>query len=291
MQPLSARTRRTYFFVLAFIFVAAILPLGLYATGWRFTTAEGLVRTGGVYLHVSSPGVTAYVDGQPAETSSLLQRNIFVQNLAPAEYEFSVSKEGYRSWKKTLSIRSQKVTEAHPLLVPETPERIDIPEFLPTASSTATGTKSVATKNPEYATITALFEPVPVSKKIASTTPATNPLEKTKSKLRLTPEGNTITASWHGSVENAPFYFCTTGTCTGTTTVTFADRIMYADFYPGEQDFIIIQLPGGVYVAELDARSSVGVVPLLEKKGAEFRIDTSGKIFLKEGKAFSELVL
>lgn len=290
MKPLSARTRRTYLFTLISIFVAAVLPLVLYANGWR-VTADGLVRTGGIYLQVSSAGVTAYIDGESVETSSLLQRNIFVQNLAPAEYEFSVSKEGFRPWKKILSIESQKVTEAHPLLMPESPERTDIPELLPMATSTATGTKPVTTKNPEYATVLALFDAASAGKKATSTEPLMHPLQKVNGKLVLFPEAKTVVASWHGSVESAPFYFCTTGTCVSTTTVTFADPILYADFYPGEQDFILITLAGGVYAAELDARSSVTVAPLLEVPGAEFRVDSSGAVFLKEGKKLSQLAL
>lgn len=291
MKPLSARTRRAYFFTLVCIFVAAILPLALYANGWRFSMAEGLLRTGGIYLHVSLTGVTAYVDGEAAETSSLLQRNIFVQNLSPEEHEFSVYKEGFRPWSKTLPVRSQKVTEAHPLLVPETLERIAIPEFLPVATTTDAVTVPAPVKNPEYVAATLLFKEELVVQTATSTDPVKRPFEKTKGKLTVYPEGKTVVASWQGVLENAPFYFCATGSCVATTTVTFSDRVSYVDFYPGEQDFILVALPDGVYAAELDTRSSVMVTPLVEAKNIEFRVDTSDTILLKEGDSFSTLLL
>ncbi len=286
MQPLSSRARRTYFFVLLAVFAAAIVPLALFANGWRFHTSEGIVRTGGVFLRLSGTGVTATIDGEVAETNSLLQRNIFVQNLIPGTHTVSVAREGYHAWEKTLPIVSEKVTEAHPLLVPVAPVIVPIPEFL-SATSTATGTLASKTKNPGYATVAALFAPAKVlPKSVASSTP-----QVSSAKLELVPKGNELTALWHGSVDNAPFYFCTSGTCVATTTVTFSARVMHADFYPGEQDFVLVALPDGIYAAELDARFSTTVVPLLQAEGADFRVGSEGRVYIRQGKAFSELVL
>ncbi len=104
--------------VLSFILLGTALAI-FYAKGYRFTTNEGkpiFQGTGILSLSSSPEGAKVYINGNlTTATNNTL-------NLRPGTYDVEIRKEGYFSWKKTVVIKKELVTEANALLFPTTPK-------------------------------------------------------------------------------------------------------------------------------------------------------------------------
>lgn len=107
------------FSVLAFIVIAFVTLL--YAQGYRISDNLGLKKTGGLYIGASEQNMQIYINNRFRKKTSLLQRSLFIQNLAPATYMVRVEKDGYSPWQKQLPVLEEYVTEAKAFLVPQQP--------------------------------------------------------------------------------------------------------------------------------------------------------------------------
>ncbi|MBI2024081.1 hypothetical protein HYT00_01700 [Candidatus Giovannonibacteria bacterium] len=108
--------------VILWISIAAFIVLMpvvmLYALGYRLDDTWQLRKTGGINITSDITGSEIFLNGQLKKTTNLLQKDVFIDNLAPGKYEIQVLANGYLPWVKKLEVFSQLVTEVRPLLIP-----------------------------------------------------------------------------------------------------------------------------------------------------------------------------
>lgn len=116
-------TRHILFYLAIAIFVTLAPGLVLYSLGYRFDWQAKLVRKVGMII----------IETQPKEARVYLnnklvgkQSPVKIKNLLPGDYTVRVEQEGFFSWEKKLTVKSQEVNWAnHVLLVKkEWPEEI-----------------------------------------------------------------------------------------------------------------------------------------------------------------------
>ncbi len=107
---------RLLIFVATLLFISTGTYLMIrYAQGYR-ATRTGIIKGTGLLSANSFPtAAEVYVDGRlTSATDATL-------NLDPGEYEVEIKKDGYHSWKKSLTITEELVTETRTLLFPSSP--------------------------------------------------------------------------------------------------------------------------------------------------------------------------
>lgn len=242
VQPLSRTHRSTFFYVLAAIFFVSLPFLFLYATGYRFTWERGeFIGTGGMYVSVDRTGAEIYIDGELVRETRVFRTAFYAQNLPPGTHRVVVQKPGHHTWVKQLPVYAHLVTEALAFNIPEktearviSPWRLESGETLLEASSSlpfaitntfqvATSTRTPRTPDTEYERLSALFlEATATSspsvleraQNVLSGAPATSSAQsiststKESGGVRLYMEGEELLASFVGSRENMPYYYC-----------------------------------------------------------------------------------
>lgn len=87
-----------------------------FAQGYRPDFSTKSLRPSGILVATSVPdGAQLYIDGRlKSATNTTI-------NLSPGEYEVEIKKEGYTSWKKTLTIKKELVAQTDAYLFPTFP--------------------------------------------------------------------------------------------------------------------------------------------------------------------------
>ncbi len=288
MKPLSVTKRRVYFFFFAIAFVLLIPVLILYSTGYRLDSALGLIRTGGLYISVPYSGVNVYINDEIVRQTGVFQKNVFVQNLKPDNYSVRVEKDELQVWTKQLEVFPKTVTEAYSFMLPQEILFSEIKEFVELATTTATTTMSQnipptrPQKNPLYVNAMELFVP-------ATTTPIVTPLATTtedikiKRKLLVENQDGTLSVSWTGDLNSRPHYFCVDDNCKKEIIINTPSKVRTFDFFPGRDDLLIVALSDGVFVIEVDDRSSQNIQTVMLGKGLNFRFGNNDILYIKDG--------
>ncbi|TAL49214.1 PEGA domain-containing protein [Patescibacteria group bacterium] len=288
MKPLSRTKRRIYLIFFALVFVVSLPLVILYARGYRLTLSEALKfgRTGGFYIAATQSGAEIYIDSKLVKKTGIFQKNVLVQNLKPGSYDIKVVKDGFHTWTKTLSVFSETVTEAHPFMLPENPELVEVPPYL-SDSGMPTSTPPKASlintlRNPEYIQAAALFS-VASSKETALKSGTSTEILGIQRKLSVENRDGRLYIEWLGKSADIPSYFCQYEQCKSSITLAGLSAVKVFDFYPGRGDLLIIAVSDGIYVAEMDDRSAQNIQPLFPGKNLDFRID-GDVIFIKQAK-------
>ena len=119
MKPLSPRKRRAYVWLFVALFFFSVPIALLYAGGYRYKPGFGLVETGGIFLSVPYSDATAYMNGKEVGRSSILNKNFYINDLAPSAYVLHVIRASSTPWYRTVVVEPKIVTEARATLVPE----------------------------------------------------------------------------------------------------------------------------------------------------------------------------
>ncbi|MFH1472996.1 MAG: hypothetical protein ABIF06_01095 [bacterium] len=275
MQPLSKRKRLGYLVLSCLLFVILAPSAILYARGYRLTDSFEITRTGGLYASVGLSGAQVYLDNVLVKETGIFQKGALIQNLKPDTYTIRVEKDGLHSWEKTLPVFRETVTDVRTLMLPLEPEIIEI---LPKKkeSGEATSTKTIAEDNPQYEQAIELF----TAKKTASSTE-----EKLINKLSAEKEEEKVIVTWLGDEGSRPSYFCLGEECQEEIIVSSKSGISSFYFMPGRDDLIIFQTRNGIYVSEIDSRSTQNIQPIWEKWGLELRV-SDNTIYIKDGKRY-----
>lgn len=293
ISPLSPARRTFYFRLSITIFVIAVPVLFLYATGYRFEGITGLVKTGGMYVSAERSGAEIHVNGELVRETGTFRRAFFVQDLEPGTYTVEVTKAGFHPWGKTLSVYAHIVTEAQAFNMPVEPLLTLIPPTLTAQSQVATS--SVPAQNPVYveihsafatttatSTLGALPPRAPTSSSDEALAAAAATTTKEFRGMRLSDTGEHIVAAWTRSSESIPFYFCMpeAGCMDHIVLNTKGGKPSYFDFFPGSADLVLVTLPDGIWVTELDNRSGQNIQPLFLAEGSDFRV-VDGNIYVE----------
>ncbi len=273
-------------FFIAFMIIAPIVLL--YAHGDILGTGWTLLPTGGIFINSAPSGSSIFLNNKPKETTSFFSKSVVIKSLRSGNYEISVTKDGYNSWSKKISVLNNFVSDANVFMLQEKVEIRDIEKYL--ASSTK--------KNPEYVDIAAVFSKVATTTKNISTSTidfksnlGTKHSPIMNGKIGLWREGYKIYAQWFGREEIAPRYFCDMENCTKMIEVIdlgdFPMRFNFLSEYPG---VVVIALNEKIFAIQIENNPEKKEQIIFSGINPDFRI-SNGSLYIKDGIHFSEVIL
>jgi len=109
--------RLVFFFgAVAFVVVLTLL-LVFYGRGYRLNLSSRRIAGTGIIAITSTPSdASVYLDGQFKNST-----NTNIENLTPGKYDLRITKDGFSSWEKQISVTKEKVTPVNVLLFPLAP--------------------------------------------------------------------------------------------------------------------------------------------------------------------------
>ena len=283
MQPLSRWKRRLYLYSLAALFFILVPIVFLYAAGYRYRSGIGFVQTGAIFVTVGYSGAQILLDGAHIGTSGILNRNFYVDNLAPGAYTLEVSHEAYRPWSRMLVVEQNLVSTAAAFLLPE---KIDVMRLTTATSTDSAGSPQAATSTESTISVVQRSTYLQAFSAHASTTAAGASEEQGGEGLFL--EHGNVYVRWLRQSASPPDNFCgrpsycaleipiERGPETATRAAFYAGGVVYRT------------KEEGVFIVEADVRPNPVSAPLYPKPGADFVIVGSALI-IKDGSALYEI--
>jgi len=145
-SPMQHKTR----IVLFYLFVAAFLIGGtgvlLYSYGWRFSTeTKTFQKIGAIYIKTNVRDTAITINGKPyKDAAGILQSGTLISNLLPKTYRVEITKDGYHTYHKTLTVKPSQVEEL--LNVQLIPKQIERTFIAPTKGTRLVDTMQTADK-------------------------------------------------------------------------------------------------------------------------------------------------
>lgn len=111
--------------IILFLILATIITT--YSLGYRYNfTRHQIVKTGILRLSPTTTDMEISIDDEKVK-QSIVKKNTEIPNLLPGDYQISIKKTGHQTWKKTITIEPNKITnENNILLLPIEPKIEDI---------------------------------------------------------------------------------------------------------------------------------------------------------------------
>lgn len=132
------KTRLFVFYTFVLLFLAAGTGVLLYSSGWRIDFETGKVqKIGAIYVKANVKDIAIKIsDKDYQDDSGLLQSGTLISNLLPKTYKVEISKQGYLTYHKTVTVQPSRVEELlNVQLIPET--------FEPTTLAQVKGSKFI----------------------------------------------------------------------------------------------------------------------------------------------------
>lgn len=372
VEPLPYKTRRRTFLFLVTLFVVSLPFLYLYATGYRFDLRDpnAIVGTGGIYVSADRSGAEIYIDDELVRETRVFRTAFYAQNLEPKTHKVHVQKEGHHTWVKELPVTSHRVTEAQAFNMPMIPTVRVISEYTSATGSTIVRTPLISTTtvntvlatttratttfavNPEYGALIPFFKSGTTTKEertlirrienelVGTTTPEEAPTStRTVGGVMLSRDSEgAVYATWVGSFESMPYYYCappfsrysttsvdeardgrvnqaavggsmeeeeselppafihpvqevdTNVPCDRRIKLDPGEPISGFEFFPGSTDLVVVALPRGVYVMEIDARAWQNLQPLVFGENLTVHVENGG-IYVYDGTLIYQVIL
>ncbi|HAO64963.1 TPA: hypothetical protein DCQ44_03215 [Candidatus Taylorbacteria bacterium] len=282
------------------VFVLILPIIILYAIGYRFGSVSWLqfTGTGGIFVRTERSGVEVDVDGTVEKKTGIFQHNFLVADLKPGLHSLVVKSDGYNQWTKKVNVYAEKVTEINPFLIPDKTVLRPLYQYILPGGSVIATTSAVSLKkipnkliSPDYLAVSKLFA------SSSSAVIATSSRELfdsakfdftkkkgliLKNKLALWQEDKNLFVEWLGDENGLPYYFCSDETCVVKKEIVVNSDISHSDFYIGKDNYVLVALPDGIYVYEIDDRwSAQNKALLIPGKGIDFRVSVNGILYIK----------
>ena len=279
MKPLSRNKRRIYLAIACIVFIFIVPVLILYATGYRFQELFTLTEVGGLYITAPSSNTDIFINDELIKRTGVFQKNVFIQDLKPGSYDIKVVKQNSQSWSKKLNVFPKTVTEAHSFILPLDIALTEIPYFAFTERSTSASRKNK--ENSDYKKIAVLFD-TPTDR-----VPESTENLKTKRDINVENIEGVLHVTWSGDEDSIPYFFCESEVCKKEIIIKIS-KIEAFDFFPERNDLLIVKVSDGIYVVEIDERSSQNVQTLTLGTNLDFRVKNNENIYIKkDGKIYS----
>ncbi len=258
---MTRKRKLIYLSALFGVFIVFVPLLVLFSAGYTVDSEFRLVKTGGIYLVNKEPDIAVKLDGKSAKKAGMLEKNILISNLTPKRYSVVVEKDGYRPWKKNITVEEQKVEVCYPLLVPVKLNPQPIPKYLIKKGEDQRKKKREA--NEEYVGAMKLFSKgvtpakgtVAVSADSGTTKHGPGADQKLKKKVLLIRHSNKIYVKWTGADQKRPFFIDSTDE---TPAFSSDKNILSFDFFPGRHDSMLVLLNNlNLYAVEIDTRFGI----------------------------------
>ena len=119
MKSFGTKKRTIYFYSFVVFFLVCIPILVFYSAGYRISDNYTLDSRGGIYVFVSEPASDIYIDNKLRKTTTIFQKELFIQNLKPKVYLVMVANEKNWPWAKYIKVQKREVATLTPFLVPK----------------------------------------------------------------------------------------------------------------------------------------------------------------------------
>jgi len=117
---MSLTFRRALFAFFSFLFLVVGSAIVLYGLGWRINPYTFKIqKTGAIAIQTEPRGVIIKMGKKEfADKSSIIQNHTLIPDLLPETYQVSIEKDGYRSYRKTITVRPSLVETINAVLLP-----------------------------------------------------------------------------------------------------------------------------------------------------------------------------
>ncbi|OGG73775.1 hypothetical protein A3A40_00915 [Candidatus Kaiserbacteria bacterium RIFCSPLOWO2_01_FULL_54_20] len=272
MKPLSPKKRRVYVWVFVALFFFSVPIALLYAGGYRYKPGFGLVETGGIFLSVPYSDATAYLNGKVVGRSSILNKNFYIDDLAPSAYVLHVVRASSTPWYKTVVVEPKIVTEARATLVPED---IEVMRLVRGTTSSPTS-RAVATR---------LYDAYREAFRTAATTTADI---GSKSDVDIVVRKGDIFAVWTQSGKKPSDNFCESPSrCVQEFSIEHGKQTAISVGFFGS-GVVYATKEGGVFFSEIDVRPTPVTAPLYPYHDVDMRV-VDGTLIVKNGNTLYEI--
>ncbi len=122
---MTKRTRTALFITCSILFIITAPTVVFYSSGYRIDwnppeNGKRIVQTGGLFFKIEPKQASIYLNGKLSKKTDFFFGSVLIENLLPKEYNVKISKDGYFSWEKKLTIKEKEVTEGKRItLIPE----------------------------------------------------------------------------------------------------------------------------------------------------------------------------
>ncbi len=107
---MTLKTRRVLYITFILIFILLSSVVVLYSAGYRYHFKKlRFQKSGGILLEFSPKEVDIYIQNKDKKTTGFLDDSYKVTGMLPGEYMVKIEKDGYYSWKKKLTVESEKI--------------------------------------------------------------------------------------------------------------------------------------------------------------------------------------
>lgn len=289
------RKIRFSIFLILFLIIGPLVVL--YANGDIFN-GFGFLKTGGIFVRSSPIGSTVYINSKLDSSTSFFQRDVLIKNLKPGTYNINVKKDGYNSWFKKVTVKTNVVADADVFILPEKVELTEIPQKITvensSISSTSTSTKSLV--NPEYSDLLKIFTTKGfVSSNGVSTSSIKNLGTKDfpimNGKEGIWRDVGKVYVGWFGKENSEPEYLCNGMDCKDSMLVfDLVKKPTNLGFLPGYEGVIIVAFENQVFAVQLEENPDKAVQLIYKGNKPDFRIE-NGIVYIKDGSYIAEVSL
>lgn len=122
---MTKRTRTALFVACLILFLITAPTVILYSSGYRIDwnpaqNGKRIVQTGGLFFKIEPKQASIYLNEKLSKKTDFFFGSALIENLIPKEYDIKISKDGYYSWEKKLTVKEKEVTEGKRIvLIPE----------------------------------------------------------------------------------------------------------------------------------------------------------------------------
>ena len=116
---MTLKTRKVLFYLLLAVFAGSSVFAIFYSNGWRFDLETLTInKLGAIFFKKIPDEATVSIEKNELKfESGLLTSSLFSANLFPKTYAVKITKDGYQSWQKALSVKPSLVTEVPPIIL------------------------------------------------------------------------------------------------------------------------------------------------------------------------------
>ena len=119
---MTKRTRTALFITCSILFLITAPLVIFYSSGYRIDwnppeNGKRIVQTGGLFFKIEPKQADIYLNGKLSKKTDFFFGSALIENLLPKEYSIRISKDGFYSWEKKLTVKEKEVAEGKRIIL------------------------------------------------------------------------------------------------------------------------------------------------------------------------------
>lgn len=215
-----------------------------------------------------------FLDSKKRSPNLRTSQYAVIENVSPGTHTLIVHMDGRLPWAKNLQFIEGVTLEVAPFNLPQTPMLEVIPEYV--------FDESGRISNDAYEQIESLFGTQPASELSYN------------GNVSISYAGNEIRATWQGSEEFIPYFFCIYSRCDVSFSVLDAqDPVRAAQFFPMRDNVVIFSTGNSINAIELDRTGTQNFQPIYTGIEPSFALDSENPdvVYIRDGESLMRLAL